>query len=101
MVAVADGVAARFEQHAQPLLSLKQRLIAQILAVEAQQVEGEIGEVPGALLQDALKFAEVASAPTARHHHLSIQQAERKISLCERCGDALEAVGPVLAGARV
>src|SRR5699024_7783879 len=46
VVAVADGVAWFFEQHAQLRLSLKQRLVAQILALEAQQVEDEIGEVP-------------------------------------------------------
>ncbi len=109
-LAVADdmvGIVERprfglvLQQRRKALLPLGQRLLAQVLAVEEQKVEGETDDPLAAPGKGVLKRAEVAPPLVVEHHRLAVDQRRAARQVGERLDEAGKAIAPVEAGAGV
>ena len=80
-------------------LAVEERRAAQVVAVEVEQVEGEVDEVvAGGLGQRVLERLEAGGAVGLQHHHLAVEdRLLARAALRGLAGHRGEAVGPVLA----
>jgi hypothetical protein len=104
MIDIADRAlcakALRLQQLLQQRLALTQRLLAQIMAVEEQEIEREQHEIfDSACGQCGLQRAEVRCAIRVERSNLAVDDAIGKLGC--RGGERLELVGPVQTFARL
>jgi hypothetical protein len=74
MVGIAERRVHALEQRREPCLALVERTLAQILAVELQQVEQVVADVPAAVAQRVLQRAEIGVAFGVSHRDLAVEQ---------------------------
>ena len=100
--AVAHVVGRVLQQLLEQLFALDERPVAQVLAVERQQVERQVGEVFALrLAQEALQRLEVGLAGFVGYCELPVEHHRAPVSpILQRARDGVEALGVVVAVAR-
>ena len=94
-VAQAAGVAGVGQQLGQRRLARAERRLAQVEAVEIEQVEGIEQHVAAAALQRVDQHGEARHAGRRLHHHLAVDDRDLGRHLGQRGHDDGEALGPV------
>src|SRR6185437_8060379 len=98
----ANMRAALANDFAQRPLTLAQRLLAQIDAVEAHEIEGHEHDGVGAsLLKGGDQRRKLADAVFVEHDGLAVDQRAARFEGCRLAGDRREFLAPVEAGAGI
>jgi hypothetical protein len=95
MLNVHEPVGGSLQQCAKAAFALQQRTLAQVFAINQQQVKGIILEGRGLLAEAAAQFLEIGPAPFARGHDLAIKDGILRRKTGQRLADDGELGGPV------
>ena len=94
----ADRPRVAGEQLVQRLLAGEERRLAEVVAVEVEEVEGEVDEVVLPVLgEGVLEGLEAGGAVRLQDHHLAVEDRLDHRELLGLAGHRGEAIGPVLA----
>ena len=99
MVGVAQRPAVARDDRAELRLAVEQRQAGQVLAVEFEEIERDIGDRLRRTFQRALERLEAGSPVSVEHDRLPIEEGRTDLQEGSGFDDAAEAVGPIEAGA--